>query len=83
MSEFTEEYQRLVEVLVDRGFAKAVSRDSNGKIDALDLTRDGEVLLKHLMRLFDIPKVKPTSLSDKQISNLVMVLLLKHPRLKG
>jgi hypothetical protein len=81
--EFEEQFNQLNEILVERRFARATQRNANGKIQAIELTRDGEILLKHLRKLFDVPKVKPTDLPSGRITNLIMVLLLNRPRNKS
>jgi hypothetical protein len=82
-SEFAEQFNQLTEVLVERGFAKPVSRDARGALEAIDLTKNGDALLKHLQQLFDIPNTKRTDLKDDHIVDLIKVLLLHSPRDKS
>jgi hypothetical protein len=78
-NEFNAQFDEVVETLIKRGYATPSSHDANGRVDAIDFTSDGNLLIGHLRRLFDIPKVRPTDLTPDQITSRITAVLLLSP----
>ena len=74
-----EEFKRLGDLLVKRGFVSASCYRDATKTVAFEFTPAGEELRRHLRRLFDVPAVHPMSLTPAEISSLIMVIMLTPP----
>ena len=78
--ESEQEFKRLAELLVERGFARVCMYEDTPKIASFDWTPAGVALQMHLRQLFDVPNVRPMDLTPEVISKLIMVIMLTKPR---
>ena len=71
-----EEFKRLGESLVKKGFAKSfVHYDDPKRTCQLLLTPDGAKLKNLLWKLFDVPKVNPKDLTPDDIADIIFLIL--------
>jgi len=77
--QFENEFHRILNLLAERGFAKRVYYDSARKVAAAEWTEDGVELQRLLRRLFDIPNTRIYDLTDRQIGDLITVMLGTTP----
>jgi hypothetical protein len=78
--QFHNEFHRLANILVERGFAKTVYYDSEKNVAVAVWTDDGIALQGLLRRLFDVPKVRMLDLTDREVANLIQVTLATTTR---